>query len=295
MAAMPKPTETVPFVLRYEGPEVDDGSMSIEDIVPVLQGFASAYGKIASEQGVGVQHRIRITGVERGSANILLEVWEALDKMADPLTSTSILVGAASVIVTSIIGVIKLKKHLKNQPFTTKIAGHDSVSVINSSNVSLEMPINIYNIYKTELIDTDVAKIVKPLETGRIDAAEIVATIGTDQVRERIEASERQYFEATEVVVTSTKETWITGKLNSLTKSTEAGYVYLTDGTRVPYQWVGGHSGKLHQIFGTYEGVVRIYGVAHFDENLKPTRIEVSDIEKVQGHLFEDLGSNGEP
>src|SRR5713101_1739972 len=68
MVAMPKPSEVVPFVLKYEGPEVDDGSMSIEDIVPVLQGFASAYGKIASEQGVGVQHRIRITGVERGSA-----------------------------------------------------------------------------------------------------------------------------------------------------------------------------------------------------------------------------------
>jgi hypothetical protein len=140
MAAMPKPTETVPFVLRYEGPEVEEGSMSIEDIVPVLQGFASAYGKIASEQGVGVQHRIRITGVERGSANILLEVWDTLGKMADPLASASILAGAASVIVSSIIGVIRLKKHLKNRPYTTKVSGHDTVSVINSSNSRWRCP-----------------------------------------------------------------------------------------------------------------------------------------------------------
>jgi hypothetical protein len=288
MADMPKPSETVPFVLRYEGPDVEDGSMSIEDIVPVLQGFASAYGKIASEQGVGVQHRIRITGVERGSANILLEVWDALGKMADPLTSASILVGAAGAIVSAIVGVIQLKKHVKNQPHSTRITGHDTISVINSSNVTLEMPVNVYNIFRAQVIDTDIAKVVKPLERGRIDAAEIIATTGTMSIRERIDASERQYLEASEVVVTSTRETWITGKLNSLTKTTEAGFMYLTDGTRVSYQWVGPAAGKLHQIFGTYDGVVRVFGVAHLDENLKPTRIEVSDIEKVQGHLFDD-------
>jgi hypothetical protein len=292
MAAMPKPSETVPFVLRYEGPDVDDGSMSIEDIVPVLQGFASAYGKIASEQGVGVQHRIRITGVEKGSANILLEVWEALGNMSDPLTSASILVGAASVVVTSIIGVIKVKKHLKNRPYTTRVTGHDTVSVINSSNVSLEMPINIYNIFKAETIDADIAKIVRPLERGRIDAAEIIAMAETmAPIRERIDASERQYLEANELVVASTKEAWITGQLNSLTKSTEAGHIYLTDGTRVPYRWVGGPSGRLHHIFGTYAGVVRVYGVVYLDENLKPTRIDISDIERVQGDL---LGGGGD-
>jgi hypothetical protein len=157
------------------------------------------------------------------------------------------------------------------------------------------MPINIYNIYKSELIDTDIAKIVKPLEKGRIDAAEIIATTGQIPIRERIEAIERQYLEVAEVVVTTTKETWITGKLNSLTKSTEAGFMYLTDGTRVSYQWVGEHAGKLHHIFGTYDGVVRVYGVVHLDENLKPTRIEVTDIERVQGQLFDEPGGDDEP
>jgi hypothetical protein len=160
MAAMPKPTETVPLILRYDGPDVDDGSMSLEDIVPVLQGFSSAYGKIAAEQGIGVQHRIRITGVAPGSANILLEVWDGLAKMADPLTSVSIRGGGAAAIVSAIVEVIKLKRHLKRKPFSEKITARNTIAVTNSENVTIEMPITVYNVYKNQLIDSDIAKIV---------------------------------------------------------------------------------------------------------------------------------------
>ena len=52
-----KPSEAVPFNLRYKGPDVDDGSMSIEDIVPVLEGIASAYGRIEAETNTGVHQR----------------------------------------------------------------------------------------------------------------------------------------------------------------------------------------------------------------------------------------------
>jgi hypothetical protein len=286
MPAMPRPTETVPLVLRYVGPDVDDGSMSLEDIVPVLQGFASAYGKIASEQGVGVQHRIRITGVKQSSADILLEVWDALGKAADPLTSVSILGGAAATIVATIVGVIRLKKHLKKKPFEAKPTNNNTIAVTNSENVTIEMPVNVYNIYKSQLIDQEIGKIVRPLQRGRIDAAEIIAETGAVPIRERIEASEREYLDSEEVTVTTTKESWITGKLNSLTKSTNSGYLYLTDGTRVFYKWGGENPAKLHQIFGTYDGPVRVFGVAHMDESLKVIEIDINDIEKLQGELF---------
>ena len=72
------PREQIEIHLRYEGPDVDDGTMSIQDIVPVLQGFASAYGKIASSDDPSSTHRLRITGIRRGSADILLEVWTAV-------------------------------------------------------------------------------------------------------------------------------------------------------------------------------------------------------------------------
>lgn len=281
---MAKPDETVPLVLRYEGPEVDDGSMSIEDIVPVLQGFASAYGKIAAAEGFGVEHRIRITGVTQGSAQILLEVWDRLGKMADPLTSISILGGAASAIVMAIVGVIRLKKHLKNQPFTTRVNQANTITIQNSEGIAIEMPINIFNVYQSKLIDQDISKIVRPLQAGRIDAAEILGP--TPEVRERIEANERRYLDAEEVIVTTTRPTWITGQLNSLTKSTDSGYLYLTDGTRVFYKWTGGEPAMLHHIFGTYDGPVRVYGTAHMDENLKVMQIDVTNIEKLQGELF---------
>jgi hypothetical protein len=284
MPVMPKPSETVSLVLRYEGPEVDDGSMSLEDIVPVLQGFASAYGKIAAQQGIGVQHRLRITGVRQSSADILLEVWDALGRMADPLQSVEILSGAAITIVTTIVGVIRLKKHLKKKPFETKIAQENMISVVNSDGLAIEMPINVYNIFQSKLVDQDIAKIARPLEPGRIDAAEIIASAAS--IRERIVASERQYLDAEEVTVTTTRETWITGKLNSLTKSTDSGFLLLTDGTRVFYKWMGWNPRKLHRIFGTYDGPVQVYGVAHMDESLKVTQIDITDIEKVQGELF---------
>jgi hypothetical protein len=282
MATMPKPTETVPLVLKYEGPDVDDGSMSIEDIVPVLQGFASAYGKIAAQEGIGGQHRIRITGVKPGSANIVLEVWDALGKMADPLTSVSILGAGAVAIVSAIVGVIRLKRHLKGKPFRERITAEGTVSITNSEHIQLVMPINVFNIYKSKLIDPDLAKLVRPLQPGKIDAAEIVAP----QIQERIKATERALFETEIVSVTTTSPTWLVGQLTSLNKPTESGYLVLTDGTRVFYRYTGENTGDLHTIFGTYDGPVRVFAVAHMDETLKVVQLEILDIDRAQGELF---------
>src|SRR5687767_11136407 len=55
--------EQLEIHLRYEGPDVNDGTMSVEDIVPVLQGFSSAYGKLASTADPQSTHRLRIAAV----------------------------------------------------------------------------------------------------------------------------------------------------------------------------------------------------------------------------------------
>ena len=47
-------TEKVDIVLEYDGPEVVDGTMPIDDLVPVLQGVAGAYGTIAAHQGITI-------------------------------------------------------------------------------------------------------------------------------------------------------------------------------------------------------------------------------------------------
>jgi hypothetical protein len=37
------------ITFRYAGPEVDSGSMDIEEVIEALQGFAGAYGRVANE------------------------------------------------------------------------------------------------------------------------------------------------------------------------------------------------------------------------------------------------------
>jgi hypothetical protein len=272
--------------------------MSIEDIVPVLQGFSSAYGKIANELGIAGQHRIRITGVRQGSASILLEVWQMLASSADALTSVSVLGGGAVTIVGGIIGVIRLKRHVKRRPFRERI-GHanNTVEITSSENVTISMPITVFNIYKSKLIDQDISKIVQPLEQGRIDAAEIVvedASYLDEMTRERIEAAERDLFVDESVPVTSSDPAWIVCRLNSLTKSTDSGYLHLSDGSRVFYKFVRQVPSELRHIFGTYDGPVRVFASAQLDENLKVIELNVLEIERVQGELFghEEVGED---
>lgn len=282
------PSESLQIVLKYEGPEVDDGSMSIQDIVPVLDGFASAYGKIASEYGAGSQHRLRITGVTKSSANILLEIWETLDKASGPLTSLQVIGGGAVAIIGAILWVIRLKRHTKGEPYKDAVGDGNIVTVTNSKNVSIVAPTTVYNIFRSGLIDRDVAKIASPLDPGRINAAEISSRSSTgEDLRERIEAEERSFFDIESITIAHTTEAWFVVRLNSLTKSTESGYLHLADGTRAFYEFKGTNPRQLHEIFG-HDGPVRVKAVAHLDESLKPQRLEIFAIERVQGELFPD-------
>jgi hypothetical protein len=295
LSAMPK--EQVEIHLRYEGPDVDDGTMSIQDIVPVLQGFASAYGKLANASDPQSTHRVRISAVRPGSADIVLEVfkqlakdgWKTLSDNVDAITSGSILAGGAYWIVSKIAGVIQVKKHVKKQPFREHIVGQNTVAIENIENVTIQVPLEIYELFKAGTIDSDLDKMTSPLVPGRIDAAELEARAADGTVlRERIEAEERRFFETKQVVVTSTKETWLVAKLDSLAKTTNNGWLHLIDGTRAFYRFVGPDPQRLYMIFGMYHGAVRIQCVAHMDENLKVTTVDISDIEKMQGELFPD-------
>ena len=175
----------------------------------------------------------------------------------------------------------------KKRPFSNKVSGDNAITIQNSENVKIEMPVHIYNIYKNKLIDNDLGKLVKPLREGHIESAELLVTDRNNKVlSERIDISDRAYFEGEELPATSTREAWLIGKLNSLTKSTESGYINLTDGARVFYAYVGNNPQALHSIFGTYDGPVRVGAVAYLDESLKPIRLEISEIERAQGELF---------
>lgn len=279
--------EQIEISLKYKGPDVDGGSMSIEDIVPVLQGFSSAYGKIALNADPNSQHHLRITGVKKGSANILLEVWKTLGQNADSLTGLSIVGGLGIVIVKKIMGVIAIKRHVKKQPYQESISANNGIVISNSQNVKLEIPLELFDLFKSGLIDRDINKMMLPLEKDRIDEAEISARAADGIIlQEKITVEERPYFETEEVTKTTTTETWLTAKINSITKSTNGGFLYLSDGSRVYYHYVGEDAHKLYNLFA-YDGVVRIRCIAKMDENLKVIELEINDIDKTQNGLFD--------
>ena len=279
--------EQIEIHLRYEGPDVDDGSMSIEDIVPVLQGFSSAYGKIAATDDPDSIHRLRITGVRPGSADIILEVWKTIGENVDSLTVASFLTAGGYFIVRKIIEVIKLKRHIKKQPFRERINAENSIVVSNCNNVNIEVPLEIFELFKSGQIDSDLNKMMSPLEEGRIDSAEFSARSPDGiTLQERITAEERPYFDVNENITTTTRETWLIVKLNALFKSTKSGWAYLSDGSRVYYRYVGQNQTKLLQLF-SYSGPVRVSCIAHLDENLKVRELEIFDLQKSQEELFQ--------
>ncbi len=291
------PKEAIDITLIYHGPDVDDGTMSVQDIVPVLQGFSSAYGKLAATIDPNATHRLRIAGVKPGSAQIVLDVWRWLGENNNQIQAASAIVvgasaavGVAYSILAKIVGVIHAKKHVQNRPFTERISANNSVVISNSQNVTIEVPYDVFELFKGGLLDKDLERITSPLGTGRIDAAEIEArTVDGLSLRETITAEERPYFQTASEPVTTSAPTWLLAKLNSLVKSTDSGWLWLNDGTRAYYRYRGEDSQRLHALFGMYDGPVRVLASANLDENLKIVSLDVYDIERGQGDLLADL------
>lgn len=285
-------SEKVLLELNYEGKDVDDGSMSIEDMVPALQGFSSAYGKIAGQGNIEVQHSLRVTAVEKGSFHILLDVTTYIMQNADKISAiasatqiASFGTGGALGIIKAIMWVISLKKHTQKQPYSETInAGSQSVIVSNSKNVKLEVPIYVFQIFKSGAIEQDLNKIVQPLESGKIESTEIVAKMAKEVIKETVSVEEKQFFDVEEVVITETKEMWLTGILNSLTKTTNRGFFLLNDGSRISYKLASGKPEDLYPFF-VVKGLVRVRCIAHLDENLKPAQIDIYEIQKAQEEL----------
>lgn len=291
-------TERIEIHLKYEGPDVDDGKMSLQDVVPVLQGFSGAYAKLASTFVPNSTHNLRISTVRPGSADIVLEVWETIEENKANITSAVSGIAAISNafgIVNTIAKVIQIKRHVKNRPYEERIAANNSIVIIADGNVTIDSSILAYEIFKEGDIDRDLELLTRPLVEGRIDAAEIEAT--TDEgnaISERITIEERPFFEIEDLAVTSTQMTQIIVTLNSLTKTTDSGFLHLADGSRVFYRYKGDDPQSLYSIFGTHSGPVKVRCEAKMDEYLKVVSVDIHDIEVLQGSLFDDVTDNEE-
>ena len=282
------PKEQVDIHLRYEGPDVDDGTMSIQDIVPVLQGFSGAYAKLAKTDDPNSTHRVKISAVRSGSADIVLEVWKTAIENSEQIVAAVNAGAAAFGIVSTIVQVIQIKRHAQDNPVEVSISDNNGIVIVNSNNVNIEMPPRVYEHFKNGILNKDLDLLTKPLVKDRIDAAEIEAISENGEVlRERITVDERQYFEFEDKVVTTTKEMLLVVILSSLFKNTNSGHLYLQDGTRVPYRYLGEDPQELYSVFGMYDGPIQVKCKAKLDVNLRVGSIELLEFERVQGGLFD--------
>jgi hypothetical protein len=109
--------ENTPVQLLYSGSDVDDGTVPVDYRVDALVGFSSAYGKAARRrQSNDMAHRLRVVGLQRGSAKILVDVveWVTKNPAASEVlvTAATALAGGAYIVLKDIAAVIRGKKHL---------------------------------------------------------------------------------------------------------------------------------------------------------------------------------------
>lgn len=289
--------QKIPITIHLEGEGVKDGSILLEDLVPALQGFSSAYGKLASSYSQNLNHKIRIESFIPGSFLVhlyttVMEHQEALQVGANLMTITG--TGGAVVykVIDLIVNTIKAKKHIKNEPYTQQNNYNDSnVVIINSDNVELTVPLEVYQVIKDKTIDNDLNKLASIIDDENIDKLSIGYTREKKEITESIDNKEKIFFNINNETVSETKETWITCKINSLTKTTNRGRAYLPDGSQVGFKLVTETPENLYKHF-IHKGWVKMYCKAKLDENLKPLELDVYDIEDLNAEL--PFGTNNE-
>ncbi len=283
----------VPITIHLDGTGVQDGSILIEDLVPALQGFSSAYGKIASNYSQDLNHNIRVESFKPGSfivslSTTILEYKDALSATADAMS----IVGGVGVsgtvvykVIDYVIKTLSAKKHIKNQPYTQQVNYNSgNVVIINADNVELTVPLEVYQIVKARTIDADLNKIASLIDEENIKELSITYERDGEIVSETIDTDSKKYFDMDDKVVSETKDSWITCKINSLTKTTNRGQAYLPDGTRVGFKLAGETPDNLYKHFA-HKGWVKMYCKVKLDESLKPIELDVYDIQQIENEL----------
>jgi hypothetical protein len=285
-------TSHLEITLKYDGRDVDDGTMPIDDVISALRGFSNAYGRIASASDPNGQHQIRVSAINRSSFAVTILAWASEHLTTIATAATPI----AALIVTTIIKLIELKKATKGQPpAAIKIDGDNNTIIVTTAgdNTQIAVPRDVYDLYKSKALDGELGKIVAPLTEGKIEAVSLAAK--TDALMLEpvvITNSEKAFFHAAEEVTTTTsKPVSLDGHMISLNKETNRGMFKMQNGAKVRYHLIGDNPAQMYSDFA-YKGPVRVDCIASFDNNLELKGIDVSGITRLQLSLFSDPGTD---
>ena len=285
--------EETQVTLRYLGPDVDDGSIGVDDLLSALNGFSSAFYKVAERTDLDQQQRIKVTGITQSSANIHLAIIafaKAHEALIGTTVSGAVIAGArdsltegvkrfTSSVIEKIVGTAKAKKHTQGGDFSVgEVSGdHNRVLIINNLNVALPVERAVLDLLQDGTIDSELDKLTAPLREDAINSFELRQ--GTDRPPDlRLDSSDRPYFSRPrQTRTTTTQETELVGTLNTVSKSSNSGIFISDSGKRIRYKFSGDDLSQLYYRFA-HLGPVRVVCIAKLDQNLDVVSIEISDI-----------------
>lgn len=266
------------ITLKYQGMDVQDGTMPLGDVIVALQGFSGAYGKIAARIDPSNQHQIRVSDINKSSFAVVVFAWVAEHHEALLKVSSS-----AAAIAAMIVKLIDFKKRNKGKDPAIQINGDGNIVLAGIENTQVIMGKELYELYKSKSLDVELAKIARPLEEEKIDSAELsVRDTATGQIETtRILLSEKQYFLADETTSITSRPAQLVGNLVSLNKESNRGTFRMQNGNSVKYHLAGSSASDLYNSF-IHKGPVRVECTASFDENLEVRSLEITAIAPLQ-------------
>jgi len=293
-SALPEPVgpDQTNVILRYSGSDVDEGSIAVDDLLSALNGFSSAFYRLADRESPETKQRIKVSGISKSSANVHLEIFQLA--VAHPKITSAVLGGAGyvgkklvDVVLDKISGVAKAKKHIQNSPYSTEISvdgDHNQVVIVNGVNARLPVDRDIFEILEQGTIDADLDKMSAPLREDAVDSFEIKRE-GVTTPDLHLDASDRPYFVRARREATTTAELMMIGSMNTISKTNNSGIFVADNGKRIRYRFTNeSRLAELYQQFA-HLGPVQIRCTAKLDENLDVISIDISDVIPLQGRL----------
>ncbi|HMD18662.1 MAG TPA: hypothetical protein VKH18_18510 [Terriglobales bacterium] len=230
------------------------------------------------------RYQLRVSAIRPGSFEMVILAWIVLGQAPGPLQNLEMVHDAARWVITRIFSMIEVKKLAQNGPLDITINGNNNtLFLLNANGANLEVPIELLELIRDKSLDSDLSKIVSPLEPSKIESTKVTAeTEDQPTLEETVTSDEREYFSLSTTV--TTREAEITGKFISLNKENNRGTFELQNGKHVPYKYSGPNADTFPRQFAR-KGPVQVNCIATFDENLEPKQLDVKAARHLQAEL----------
>ena len=286
------------FEFVYNGPDVQDGSISAKDLVECVSGLSRAFSIISDEYETAERYQVRVRDLEHNSAHIIFEAiafakatpatagvigTTLTASAAIALNATTNAVSGAYRVLTDLGVIIEVKKRLEGRRVARQRARFPDGQVELDTGTGLVLLTKEqYELLLAQKVDRPLAQIVSPLTPERIDDFKLLR--GEEKLT-TVVAAQKDYFDYTEIKEEVSKEgSEINGVLNSLNKTNLRGTFHTVDGIHVPYRYTGGNISQLLRGFTSREPIRATGRVRYGTDNI-PRLVEIQSIDILQGTL----------